>query len=507
MGGQAFSYQAPLLWNQLPVQAKAAGAQKHDRLTALRHPVGNCLQTLATGAGIVVDQEDPRSHCTSLPSSVLVFCGSGRPLRFPSFVLSWRAASVPEFRVALEGRICSRVSCGPGGPFLFPGARQSWRAALVFLVLQFPPRGWSSRSLKELPSAVRVSCRGWDVLFNMDDSLAIILPFPTTSTKSRGHPRTELALLDSLSILFYAAGPSDYPIKDGRSHHRVIESPQEWSLHSKRPQPPEQEQSAIALLDKGVCVVCPVQIHYQLLGFTTIDVEVVPQAPVHKDLKLTACGHHGGERQLDRVEQETRSQSVVEVALAVGQEISHRSVKAAARMNRAMVLFPEKVEQANRLVETGITVEGKFVQVTPLTQLAARITLSNMPLFVSDEFLAKKLSRHGKLVSPIRKVLAEAFNYPFDVRVDDFDYIATSSALKYFNCGKEGHLARACPSRLVPDAAAPAAGSAASEPDLAAPRPISHGAECNVDCRLGAVLARDWPGVYTCGQSVDSLAL
>ncbi|TWW53485.1 hypothetical protein D4764_0294140 [Takifugu flavidus] len=340
----------------------------------------NCLQTLATGAGIVVDQEDPRSHCTSLPSSVLVFCGSGRPLRFPSFVLSWRAASVPEFRVALEGRICSRVSCGPGGPFLFPGARQSWRAALVFLVLQFPPRGWSSRSLKELPSAVRVSCRGWDVLFNMDDSLAIILPFPTTSTKSRGHPRTELALLDSLSILFYAAGPSDYPIKDGRSHHRVIESPQEWSLHSKRPQPPEQEQSAIALLDKGVCVVCPVQ--------------------------LTACGHHGGERQLDRVEQETRSQSVVEVALAVGQEISHRSVKAAARMNRAMVLFPEKVEQANRLVETGITVEGKFVQVTPLTQLAARITLSNMPLFVSDEFLAKKLSRHGKLVSPIRKVLS-----------------------------------------------------------------------------------------------------
>ncbi|TWW74579.1 hypothetical protein D4764_14G0005820 [Takifugu flavidus] len=62
-------------------------------------------------------------------------------------------------------------------------------------------RGWSSHSLKELPSAVRVSCRGWDVLFNMDDSLAINLPFPTTSTESRGHPRTELALLTSLSIL------------------------------------------------------------------------------------------------------------------------------------------------------------------------------------------------------------------------------------------------------------------------------------------------------------------
>ncbi|KAI3366312.1 hypothetical protein L3Q82_000439 [Scortum barcoo] len=67
--------------------------------------------------------------------------------------------------------------------------------------LSFTQRGWSSRSLKELPRAVRVSCRGWDVLFNRDDSLAIILPFPTTSTESRGHPRTELALLTSLSIL------------------------------------------------------------------------------------------------------------------------------------------------------------------------------------------------------------------------------------------------------------------------------------------------------------------
>ncbi|TWW81780.1 hypothetical protein D4764_01G0015950 [Takifugu flavidus] len=32
MGGRAFSYQAPLLWNQLPVQAKAAGVRKHDHL-------------------------------------------------------------------------------------------------------------------------------------------------------------------------------------------------------------------------------------------------------------------------------------------------------------------------------------------------------------------------------------------------------------------------------------------------------------------------------------------
>ncbi|TWW63268.1 hypothetical protein D4764_03G0002760 [Takifugu flavidus] len=41
MGGRAFSYQAPLLWNQLPVQAKAAGVRKHDHLNGLCHSTGN----------------------------------------------------------------------------------------------------------------------------------------------------------------------------------------------------------------------------------------------------------------------------------------------------------------------------------------------------------------------------------------------------------------------------------------------------------------------------------
>ncbi|TWW59893.1 hypothetical protein D4764_06G0014230 [Takifugu flavidus] len=98
--------------------------------------------------------------------------------------------------------------------------------------------------------------------------------------------------------------------------------------------------------------------------------------------------------------------SVEEVALAVGQKIGHSSIKSAARMNRAVVLFLEKVEQVNTLVETGITVGGQFVQVTPLTQPAARITLSNVPPFISDEFLVRELSRHGKVVSPIRKMLS-----------------------------------------------------------------------------------------------------
>ena len=166
--------------------------------------------------------------------------------------------------------------------------------------------------------------------------------------------------------------------------------------------------------------------------------------------------------------------SVEEVALAVGEIIGHGSVKSAARMNSAVVLFLEKVEQVNRLVETGITVNGMFEPVTPLTLPATKITLSNVPPFISDDFLIKELSRHGKVVSPIRKVLSgckspllrhvvshrrqlfmilnnkdEEFDYRFRVRVDDFDYIlfATSSTVKCFGCGQEGHLIRACPCR------------------------------------------------------------
>ncbi|TWW59158.1 hypothetical protein D4764_06G0006880 [Takifugu flavidus] len=77
-------------------------------------------------------------------------------------------------------------------------------------------------------------------------------------------------------------------------------------------------------------------------------------------------------------------------------------------MQTAVVLFLEKVEQMNMLVETGITAGGQFVQVNPLTQPAARITLSNVP-FISDEFLVRELSRHGKVVSPIRKISSGLF--------------------------------------------------------------------------------------------------
>ncbi|XP_056881178.1 uncharacterized protein LOC130521560 isoform X1 [Takifugu flavidus] len=91
--------------------------------------------------------------------------------------------------------------------------------------------------------------------------------------------------------------------------------------------------------------------------------------------------------------------------------------------------------------------------------------------------LLRHVVYHRRQVHMILNNRAEEFNYSFVVRVDDFDYVlfATSSALKCFNCGEEGHLARACPSRAVPDAVAaepiPAARRrrCGAEGDLAAP--------------------------------------
>lgn len=45
---------------------------------------------------------------------------------------------------------------------------------------------------------------------------------------------------------------------------------------------------------------------------------------------------------------------------------------------------------------------------------------------------------------------SEELNLAFKLRVDNFDYVVfgTSDTMKYFGCGKEGHLIRACPERI-----------------------------------------------------------
>jgi len=158
----------------------------------------------------------------------------------------------------------------------------------------------------------------------------------------------------------------------------------------------------------------------------------------------------------------------------VGQVIWHSSVKSAARMNKAVVLFVEKVEQVKVLVETGITVNGGFKSLMLLTQPTSKMTLSNVPLVISDDFIIRELSRHGKFISPLRKVMSgcksllthvvshrrqllmilnsKSEELRFIVLVDAFDYtlFATSSIMKCFGCGVKGHLIKTCPNRASP---------------------------------------------------------
>ncbi|KAJ3584708.1 hypothetical protein NHX12_015203 [Muraenolepis orangiensis] len=98
--------------------------------------------------------------------------------------------------------------------------------------------------------------------------------------------------------------------------------------------------------------------------------------------------------------------TVEEIWLAVGEKVGHGSIKSLARMNSVVVIFLDQVEKVNCVFETGIAVREIFVQVQPLMLPATKVILSNVPPFITDEFLSRELSRHGKLVSPMKKMLS-----------------------------------------------------------------------------------------------------
>ncbi|KAI3372190.1 hypothetical protein L3Q82_007029 [Scortum barcoo] len=74
---------------------------------------------------------------------------------------------------------------------------------------------------------------------------------------------------------------------------------------------------------------------------------------------------------------------------------------------QAVVLFLDQVDQGKPRHRDRCHGERHemFVPVLPLTQPATKVILSNVPPFITDEFLSRELSRHGK-VSPIRKILS-----------------------------------------------------------------------------------------------------
>ena len=179
--------------------------------------------------------------------------------------------------------------------------------------------------------------------------------------------------------------------------------------------------------------------------------------------------------------------SVEECGLAVADVVGAKSIISAARMNGAVVIFVDEVVKANEVITNGIVINDTFVSVMPLASPSRRVIVSNVPPFISDEVLERELSRHGKIVSPIKKVLtgckspllqhvvshrrqlfmilnnsSTELSVTFRLKIEGIDYIlfATSDVMRCFGCGKEGHVIRVCPEK-------PAA-SRQTEPDLSA---------------------------------------
>uniref|UniRef100_A0A674NZQ4 CCHC-type domain-containing protein n=1 Tax=Takifugu rubripes TaxID=31033 RepID=A0A674NZQ4_TAKRU len=123
-------------------------------------------------------------------------------------------------------------------------------------------------------------------------------------------------------------------------------------------------------------------------------------------------------------------------------------------------------------LSAGVAIRGENTPVFPLSNPARSVVVSNVPPFIKNEMLLKELSRHGRIVSPMRyfvlgvksPLLRHVVSFRRHVvmvfnnnekelklalcfRVDGFDYTVyvTTESQKCFGCGEEGHLVRSCP--------------------------------------------------------------
>lgn len=186
--------------------------------------------------------------------------------------------------------------------------------------------------------------------------------------------------------------------------------------------------------------------------------------------------------------------SVEDAAYAIGELVGFQSVKAASRMNSAIVIFLDNVAKVDKVVESGVVIHDTFTPVFPLANPARRIMISNTPPFIKNEDLTIELSRYGRVISPIKMMMmggktrpemkhvvcyrrqtfmvlkdgAKDLNLSLSFKVDGFNYIVfvTSETMKCFACGAEGHLARACPEdkEAAGGAAGPSAGASPRRP-------------------------------------------
>ena len=137
--------------------------------------------------------------------------------------------------------------------------------------------------------------------------------------------------------------------------------------------------------------------------------------------------------------------SVEDAAYAIGELVGFQSVKAASRMNSAIVIFLNDVAKAEKVVESGVVIHDTFTPVFPLANPGRRIMISNTPPFIKNEDLTTELSRYGRVISPIKMMMMGSephrrqtfmvlkdgdkdLNLSLSFKVDGFNYIVFVTA-------------------------------------------------------------------------------
>jgi len=89
---------------------------------------------------------------------------------------------------------------------------------------------------------------------------------------------------------------------------------------------------------------------------------------------------------------------------AISSDIGARNILSASRMNKAVVVFVREESMVHHLVEVGLSVGDIFLPVLPLSSPSKKVTLSNVPPFISNDSLERLLSRYGKIMMPIKMI-------------------------------------------------------------------------------------------------------
>lgn len=88
----------------------------------------------------------------------------------------------------------------------------------------------------------------------------------------------------------------------------------------------------------------------------------------------------------------------------MGDIVGHGSVKSASRMNNMVVVFMGSTDKADQLVAAGVAVKGEHTPVFVLSNAAKKVVVSNVPPFYKNGMLLRELSRHGRIVFPMRLI-------------------------------------------------------------------------------------------------------